>query len=374
MKKKIFLIKICLVFIVAGCFTACNDKIEDASSRESKGVSVFPLQMTVGQEAIISGPGFKSATEVVFPGGVSVTNIKKVGDSQLNVVVPSGTANNGRITVKLPDGDFIIPIDIMIVSTAIISVTSMEINPENGLYWVGTDDVLTVKGNGLGAISEIRFPGITVKTMDITKSDTNMELFVPIGINKVIAKLVFVTHSGQILESGNIDWTGAGYVLPELIPLCGRVSKVWSWNEGVKNCYGMGDIGETYPTWWAAPGGTLTFDAGEGYGATMTLAISPKGKNPKLIKRRTDGIVEEGTFTVDMNEKHPDWKRAIGLFSTKKVTVLCGRDTKNRPNIYQYWILKLTDTELVLGTADDPHWDEGWGQATLWLFKAVEPD
>jgi len=375
MKRKIFLmIKISLVFVAVCFFTACNDKIEDTTHRDSKGFSVFPLQMTVGQKAIISGPGFKGASEVVFPGDISVTNFEKVGDSQLNVVVPTGTAAEGRITVKLPDGNYVIPIDITIVVTAITSVTSMDINPANGLYWVGTDDVLTIKGTGLGAISEIIFPGVTQKTMDIVKSDNTMELFVPAGVDKVVGKLKLVTNSGQTLESNNIDWTGEGFVAPELIPLCGRSFKIWTWNEDVKNCYGMGDITEAFPSWWAAPGGDLSFDPGEGYGATMRLSITPKGKNPKLRKVRTDGSVSEGSFTVDMEARHPDWRRPIGLLTTSKVTVLCGRDTKNRPDIFEYWILKLTDTELMLGTADDPHFEDNWGQATLWLFKSVEPE
>lgn len=374
MKKKIFLmIKISVVFVAVCFFTACNEKIEDATHRDSKGFSVFPLQMTVGQKAIISGPGFKGATEVVFPGNIGATNFEKVGDSQLNVVVPSGTASEGRITVKLSDVDYVIPIDITIVVTAIISITAMDKNPANGLYWVGTDDVLTIKGTGLGAISEVIFPGVTVNTMDIVKSDNTMELYVPVGVEKVVAKLKLVTNSGQTIESNDIDWTGEGFVLPELIPLCGRSSKVWSWNENVANCYGMGDITENVPSWWAAPAGTLTFDPGEGYGATMTLSISPKGRNPRLKKERTDGSVAEGAFTVDMTARHPEWSRPIGKISTNKVTVLCGRDTKDRPDIFDYWILKLTDTEMMLGTADEPHFDEGWGQATLWLFKVVEP-
>ena len=556
MKKKFFLIKICLVFIAVACFTACNEKIEDASNRDSKGVSVFPNPMTIGEPVTISGPGFGNATAIEFPGGVTVTEFTKAGDFQITMTVPGGTNNTGNITVILPDGSFVIPLEVTIVDASVNIATAMDINPENGLYWVGPNDKLTIRGEGLGAVQAIILPGgVTLDAMNLMKSESSIEITIPNGVEKTIAKVQINLHDGRTLLTANeVDFSGEGYVPVELLPFCGRSFKVWLWDEEqdfpfgnggygsslgpdpawwrisyagldgqfgrdgvgakmefrlpnimtktlndgtvlkgkfkVDNTLGVdkwstgklfitaGDeelsiVGGTYnnyngsynlypkvfdiikltnaemvlafqypeetatanfymfrvsedegegstgsvnvpnelkiwvgsgsktwtwndefegngfyygkgdghyevsPTWWTAKKDPSLFIAGEGEGAKMILSYQGKGTET-LTKMKTDGSKVSGSFAVDMEARYPGWSRAIGKFSTDGVTILSGQGIDGRKDCFEYWILDITETEMLLGNpevAEDWSYDEKtWGQATMWLFKAVETE
>ena len=112
----------------------------------------------------------------------------------------------------------------------------------------------------------------------------------------------------------------------------------------------------------------------------MTFTYGGKGVQ-KLTKAKTDESPnEEGIFAIDMSARYPGWSSAIGKLTTKDITVLSGRDTGDpRTDIYEYWIFRMTDDEMILGVVDS-EWGamyegyepdkEGWGQACRWVFKA----
>lgn len=548
MKKKVFLFLQVCVILCAVCLSSCNDVIENNDDRASKGTSIIPNPMTVGQKVTISGPNFREASEVVFPGGVSVSNLTRSGDFQLSMTVPSGAAIIGNITVKLPGGDFTIPTEVIIVTpkTNIAIPDSREINEENGLFWVGPNDKLEIRGEGLGAVAALVLPGdITIEAMNFRKTESLIEVYIPMGVARLVAKVQLIMHDGSIQYTSNeVDFSGDGYIPPELLPFCGRSFKVWSWDEeeefpfgnggygsgtgpawwkpdvdvqfgvhgrGAKmsfqlpnkmtltlkdgtvyegkfkvdltkpvgtwskgklevtsgdeqlsiiggtygnyngsyslypkifdiitltnaemmlafqypeetgtanfymfrvredegegsgggairvpdeykpfvgggskiwewndadgNCYGKGDgLNEDNPTWWAAPEGGKKFEAEEGMKATMTLTYAGKG-NLKLTKNKEDGSSESGSWDMDMSARKDGWKRAIGKFTTDKITVLSGKDDGGK-DVFEYWILKMSDTEMMLGKSEEgDDWDfekEGWGTASLWLFRAQE--
>ena len=162
-------------------------------------------------------------------------------------------------------------------------------------------------------------------------------------------------------------------VAPEWELFCGTGSKTWTWDEDADpDCYGMGNVFDDTPDWWTpAKGGD--YDELEWHGATMTFSA----KGATLTKTKTDGSAERGTFSFDMSKSHPNYSRSIGQLTTKGITVLNGISYRDASPVYLYEILTLTEDELVLGIVDveDENWDcdsEGWGQATLWLFKAIE--
>ena len=143
-------------------------------------------------------------------------------------------------------------------------------------------------------------------------------------------------------------------------------SKTWTWNEELgEECYGEGDVTEDVADWWnpAIP------NVGEGFGATMTFSV----KGMTLVKEKTDGSKEEGVFSFDMNGKL--WDFSIAKFSTKGVTILGGKDYDGE-DTYEFQITRLNEDELIfVKLMEDAGWDpdvEGWGDATLWIFKAVE--
>jgi hypothetical protein len=149
--------------------------------------------------------------------------------------------------------------------------------------------------------------------------------------------------------------------------LAGYASKVWTWKEELgENCFGMGDAFEDVPDWWCP----AIFGETERFGATMTL--SPKGMT--LVKEKTDGRKETGTFTFDPAGKHPNWSKSTGKFTTDGVTILGEGKDFDGVVTYEFQVTKLTPDELILAKLKEDATfnpdEEGWGTACLWVFKA----
>jgi len=380
MKKKFFLvINIGLVFVAVCFFTACNDTIENETRRDSKGISVVPNPMTIGGQVSISGPNFSSATAVVFPGDITVTDFTKFGD-QINLIVPASTNSSGQITVTLSDGDFTIPINVKIVSTSINSVSTIDKNAD-GLCLAGFDDELIVNGEGLSSIVEAIFPGgISMLAMDFRKSETSIIFVIPFGVDKAVGRLRLVSASGQIFETEPVDFSGVP-MPDELIPLCGEGGrKVWTWDydsgwDG-KIAFYLGSVNDGgNAQWWTQ----YTMKTGEGVGAQMVFGHE-KRHGGRLTLLRTNNTEGQGRFEMDPQHKFSYGQyNATGRIFTSKITVLHGVGSDGEyPNAFVdiYDILKLDNQHLVLAypneLADGEYKYDPWGGCTYWFFKAVQ--
>jgi len=375
MKKKLFfIIQIGIILFAANGFYSCNDTVT-GSGDELRGVSVVPNPMTVGQTVSISGPNFMDATTIIFPGNVSVTNFTKVGDFQLNAIVPAGAASEGQISVSLPGGEFIIPIDVTILSTRNITATSMDVNPATGNYWVGPNDNLTVRGEGLGPIVEIVLPGdLSVKSMDFAKkTDASIEIIIPMGgfDRNAVEPLKMISQNGEVFYTANkLDWSGEGYVPPELLLLCGRTFKVWTWDDRVVAFGNGGYNGNTGPTWWA-PGVSQFNGTGHGVGAKMAFYLPNK-----MVLTLTDGNVYTGKFSTDMT-------KSVGTWSSGKLMIVAGDDPlsiiggtwgsyNGSYNLYPkvFDIINLTNSDMTLAfqLPEEPT------TANFYLYRVVEDE
>ena len=307
MKKNLFYIIISALLFAAGGFYGCNEKIDAEAGNEMKGMSIVPNPMTVGQSVSISGPGFSDASAIVFPGGVSVTNFTKVGHFQLNVIVPSGTASEGNISVTLPDGNVTIPMNVTIFTTGNIRASAMEVNSD-GNTLVGPNDKITIRGEGLGSIAEVIFPGdLSIKAMNFaSKTNSSIEIVLPMsGFDRTaVEPIKMISETGQTFFTSNrVDFGGKGYVPEGLLLLCGRSYKIWTWYQGVSttpegnpwgnNSYATG----VWPAWW-----TLSVDdisgqvgANDAKGATMKFELPNK-----YTKTLANGTVIEGYFAIAM--------------------------------------------------------------------------
>ena len=171
----------------------------------------------------------------------------------------------------------------------------------------------------------------------------------------------------------------------------GSGSKVWTWG---KLEWGPLDRGGE---WWSGDFEDILgpYGSKDGTGATMTFSKN----GVKLLKTKTDGSTEEGTFKVDMakkkyfaNEKTKLW--SIGQLYTNDVTILWGvhldhglidDDTKlpvddNYPNgeedvdkVYAYDIISLSEEEIVLAVPGDSPDNKTpdmntWSGAWYWYF------
>jgi hypothetical protein len=160
-------------------------------------------------------------------------------------------------------------------------------------------------------------------------------------------------------------------VAPEWGIFCGSGEKVWKWDNQASAVWGNGGyLSNVAPGWWTVAVGDMEAQTpGEGAAASMTFSL----KGASLTKNKSDGSSETGTFSFDMSQTTlnagGDGLWGLGKLNTTRVTVLSGKQSNggNAP-IYSYDILKLTDSELVLG------WPEpgagAWGTAWYWLFRA----
>ncbi|MCQ2146585.1 MAG: IPT/TIG domain-containing protein [Bacteroidales bacterium] len=107
--KKIFkLLGICLSVVLMGAASvACAP--EDLKESADLGLTVkvfFPTKVVAGQPMTINGSGFTAATEIVFPGNVSVTSFERVSNDMIRVIAPAGiSADGGKIIVKTNDAE-----------------------------------------------------------------------------------------------------------------------------------------------------------------------------------------------------------------------------------------------------------------------------
>jgi len=395
---------------------ACNEYPEVDSVGGSKSVIILPNPAEVGQAVTIAGSNFKSVTEVVFPGNVSVSAITHVGEYQINMVVPAG-ADNGNITLKSSDGDIHVPEVFRVLKPAITSIVE-----KTGKTELGPNDVMIIRGKDLEPVVEVIFPGnLSVKSIDfIKKINEAIQVTVPRAIQKDFARVQIVTVGGQTITSQIVNFYGEGYVVPYPMNIfCGEGAKVWTWDDrlipapatdDVGNIiydeegnivysggqwYGMGDgRNEEYPSWWRPP--ESWYDPFEGLGATMTFST----KNNTLIKERTDGSRQKGQFSIDLTAGNPTWSRSIGTLTTIGVSALQARTTVSLPTdddlargielsewmnedgtrkvIDVFQILRMTEDQLILGVGNyGTNWsfdEQTWGGATLWVFRPVEPE
>ena len=375
MKKRYnIIIRICFLILVTIFFTACNDDIDKGKDIEIRGVSVIPNPMEIGQKISINGLNFQNATAVIFPDNISVTTIDKVGDHQINVIVPSGTKSNGNITVELPDGSFTIPININLLNPQVTGTYT-----ESGATDIGPHEALIVEGKDLINISEIIFPGeakATVGEMSFRrKGNEQIILVVPQGTDKVVSSMILRTKYGKEITSTPVDFRGGGYIPPEYIMLCGEDgSKTWSWDEELPDgmVYGNGGYrSNVMPAWWkvhieSLSGGVDTQDV---KGAKMTFSFSYDGNI--MTKTLVNGTQIEGTYKLDMTKKlnmsngNPWSVGRLEILSGDELTIIGGYGSR-WGYLKGFDILKLNENELVLANEypDEP------GTAAFYVFRA----
>jgi len=379
MKRKFFIMTgACLALLAILCFSACNDTIDPEGDSATKSISVVPNPMTVGGTVSLSGPNFGSATEVVFPGNIKVTDFEKFGD-QINVVVPASSNRTGNIAVKLSSGDFTIPVDVEIFTTNIQNYWTLDVNPE-GLFIAGFDDEVYIEGEGLSSISEAIFPDdVSLLAVNFRKTETKLTLVVPFGVPRDKGILKLVGLGGKVFEIGPMDFSGAPMPEDVLPWLVGDGSKAWTWDfdSGVGgSAWYLGSVGEAgTASWW---GGNLGGEEAEG--AKMVFSWE-KRYSGRLTLLRNDGTETMGKFNLDKDYASPEVGDylATGRITTNKVTVLFGKGADGQaPNaaVMIYDILKLDEDYLMLAWPNNmvgSNYNYGAGDGcTYWFFKAVK--
>lgn len=98
---------ICSLLALGGClyFTSCSDDLETGAPQNLSVASFYPTIVMEGTEVEVNGTALSRVTEVVFPGGISSTDITVVDDRILTVVAPAGVSDTEEPLIVRAEGE-----------------------------------------------------------------------------------------------------------------------------------------------------------------------------------------------------------------------------------------------------------------------------
>ena len=138
-----------LTVALVGALTACTPKeIIDADSGALGIKTFFPTKVVTNQPMTINGTGFGDVREVVFPGGVTVTDIEHVGNGMIRVTTPAGVSA-GKLIVRSTTEEAESRQDLTLGNTVISGFSKMDGEDITG------GELLTVYGTDLEFISAV---------------------------------------------------------------------------------------------------------------------------------------------------------------------------------------------------------------------------
>jgi len=152
-------------------------------------ISFAPSSATSNSNIVITGTDLDLVTAVVFFGGINGI----IGDrtlTQMTVTVPVG-AKTGKITLVTKNGSQIqSTTDFTVLSNlpTITSFTESKATP---------GQILTLNGTNMLLIKELVFPDNIVATDYGTKTDTKVEVYVPMNATWGLGTIKMITYEGQ---------------------------------------------------------------------------------------------------------------------------------------------------------------------------------
>lgn len=162
--------------------------------------SITPSDIQVSKELVINGSDLDIVAKVKFSGGKEV-DVKNATASQIKVIVPVGTTS-GAITLVTNNGDEVASTqELNILASTSSVITKMPTTAKPG-------QKIRIEGENLDEISEVIFPGEIAATMFGAKSNTIIEVVVPIKTKNGIGKIKFITTKGETIESPEINFQG----------------------------------------------------------------------------------------------------------------------------------------------------------------------
>lgn len=98
---------ICSLLAICGClyFTSCSDDLETGGAQNLSVASFYPTIVMEGTEVEVNGTALSRVTEVVFPGGITSTDITVVDDRILTVVAPAGVSDTEAPLIVRAEGE-----------------------------------------------------------------------------------------------------------------------------------------------------------------------------------------------------------------------------------------------------------------------------
>jgi len=151
--------------------------------------SFTPDALKAKQTITITGSNLDLVSLVNFTGGVSGA-ITNQTETELVVTVPVG-ATTGKITLLSSNGTSVQSASDLTMNVTLPDFISYgELRAEPGKK-------LTINGSNLSIVKEVLFPGDVVATSYYSKSDTKIEVLVPVGLAIGTAQIKIITFDGD---------------------------------------------------------------------------------------------------------------------------------------------------------------------------------
>ena len=197
-----FLLSVALV----SAMTACNP--QETTDAEEAALSIktfFPTKVVTNQPMTVNGNGMGDVREVVFPGGVSVTDIEHVGDGMIRVTAPAGiAAEGGPLTVRTADDEAVSRMSVTVGDPVISGFSKQEGET------VEFGELFYIYGKDLEFISSIELLDAEGNPVVIPES-----LFYRKGTNTIILKIPQNTFEGSFPGKVNTI-NGKTFDIPEM--------------------------------------------------------------------------------------------------------------------------------------------------------------
>ena len=191
---------------LAGALTACNP--QEAADEEAAALSIktfFPAKVVANTPMTVNGNGLDAVREVVFPGGVAVSDIEHVGDGMLRLKAPSGiAADGGLLTVRTADDEAVSRFPLTVGDPVVTGYSKQEGES------VEFGELFYIYGKDLEFLSSVELLDADGKPSIIPES-----LFYRKGTSSVVVKIPQNTFEGTFPGKVNsID--GKSFAIPEL--------------------------------------------------------------------------------------------------------------------------------------------------------------
>ena len=237
MKKTIKYLGILLSVVLMGALSSCT--IKDINEDDDLGLNIkvfAPTKVVAGQPMTINGTGLLTASEIVFPGGITVTNFEIVSNEMIRVTAPSGiAAEGGKLIVRSYDEEVESRLPLTLGRTKISGYDKQEGEEVEG------GQTITIYGEDLEFINSVELlnaEGVPqlLKSEDFYRKGTSTVMFyVP---TKNIYEGSFV---GKIFT-----YDGREFAMPELAYKPKQESGHW---ETKKTIYWENTDGTPIPAW-----------------------------------------------------------------------------------------------------------------------------
>ena len=191
---------------LVGALTACNP--QEVVNEDTAALSIktfFPAKVVTNQPMTVNGNGMDEVREVVFPGGVTVTNLEHVGDGMIRLTAPSGiAAEGGPLTVRSADGEAVSRFPLTVGNPVVTGYSKQEGET------VEFGELFTIYGKDLEFLSSLELLDADGNPCIIPES-----MFYRKGTSSVVVKIPQNTFEGTFPGKVNsID--GKSFAIPEL--------------------------------------------------------------------------------------------------------------------------------------------------------------